>query len=140
VQTQEHHTTTSARAEPSPEVTGVISDSHPKRVHPKEGCLHTPGPWAWNGNRLGPVNKDPDAGHVHSILDAEGGHGYLMSKPSDTLAQLDADYLLIAAAPDLLAVCQRLAESAAYWSEYDVPLGIVAALNAAIGKATGAAA
>jgi hypothetical protein len=77
---------------------------------------------------------------VHSILDAEGGHGYLMSKPSDTLAQLDADFLLIAAAPDLLAVCQRLAGSAAYWSEYDVPLGIVADLQAAIAKATGVAA
>lgn len=114
----------------------------PKRAHPKEGCAtaHTPGPWAWQGNRLGPVNKDPAAGHVHSILDAEGGHGYMCSKLSNTLAQLDADYLLIAAAPELLAVCQRLAESAAYWSDYDVPLGIVADLQAAIGKATGVAA
>ena len=114
----------------------VKGDTHPQRVHPKEGCQHTPGPWAWNGNRLGPVVKNPDAGHVHSILDAEGGHGYLMSKSSDTLAQLDADYRLIAAAPLLLAVCQRLAESAAYWSEYDVPLGIVADLQAAIASAT----
>jgi len=45
---------------------------------------------------------------------------------------------LIAAAPDLLAVCQELADSAAYWSEYDVPLGIVDRLKAAIAKATGA--
>ena len=112
----------------------------PERVHPKEGCQHPPGPWHWEGNRLGPVVKDPDAGHVYSILDAEGGHGYLMSKPRDTLAQLDADYRLIAAAPLLLAVCQRLAESAAYWSEYDVPLGIVADLQAAIAQATGVAA
>ncbi len=32
----------------------------------------------------------------------------------------------------LLAVCDELAESAAYWSEYDVPLGIVERLNNAI--------
>lgn len=44
---------------------------------------------------------------------------------------------LIAAAPDLLAVCKELAESAAYWSEYNVPLGIIDCLHAAIAKATG---
>jgi hypothetical protein len=31
---------------------------------------------------------------------------------------------LIAAAPELFSVLERLEESAAYWSEYDVPLGI----------------
>lgn len=35
----------------------------------------------------------------------------------------------------LLAVAKELQESAAYWSEYDVPLGIVDRLNAAIAKA-----
>lgn len=35
----------------------------------------------------------------------------------------------------LLAVTKELQESAAYWSEYDVPLGIVDRLNAAIAKA-----
>jgi hypothetical protein len=44
---------------------------------------------------------------------------------------------LIAAAPDLLAVCVRLRESVSYWSDYDVPIGIVEQLNAAIEKATG---
>jgi hypothetical protein len=44
---------------------------------------------------------------------------------------------LIAAAPDLLAVVQELEQSAEYWSEYDVPLGIVDRLRAAIAKATG---
>ena len=42
---------------------------------------------------------------------------------------------LIAAAPDLLAVAKELEESASYWSEYDVPLGIVDRLRAAIAKA-----
>lgn len=44
---------------------------------------------------------------------------------------------LLTAAPDLLAVCEELAESAYYWSEYDVPLGIVDRLKAAIAKAKG---
>ena len=42
---------------------------------------------------------------------------------------------LIAAAPDLLAVVKELETSASYWSEYDVPLGIVDRLRAAIAKA-----
>jgi len=48
------------------------------------------------------------------------------------------DAVLMAAAPDLLQVLQELQESASYWSEYDVPLGIVDRINAAITKATGA--
>ena len=43
-----------------------------------------------------------------------------------------------AAAPDLLAVLNELAGSAEYWSEYDVPLGIVDRMKAAIAKAEGA--
>ena len=39
------------------------------------------------------------------------------------------------AAPDLLAVVEELLESAEYWSEYDVPLGIVDRMKAAIDKA-----
>ena len=46
---------------------------------------------------------------------------------------------LLTAAPDLLAVCAELVESAEYWGEYDVPIGIVARLNAAIAKAGGTA-
>ena len=38
---------------------------------------------------------------------------------------------------ELLAVLQELQESAAYWSEYDVPLGIVSRINNAIAKAIG---
>lgn len=48
-----------------------------------------------------------------------------------------ADVHLIAAAPSMLAALQELAESAAYWSEYDVPLGIVDRINVAIAKAEG---
>ena len=44
---------------------------------------------------------------------------------------------LIAAAPELLAVLEELRESASYWSEYDVPLGIVERIESAITKARG---
>ena len=36
---------------------------------------------------------------------------------------------------EMLAVLKELQESAAYWSEYDVPLGIVDRINQAIAKA-----
>ena len=42
---------------------------------------------------------------------------------------------LTAAAPDLLEVCKELEESSEYWSEYDVPVGIVEKLKKAIAKA-----
>lgn len=51
---------------------------------------------------------------------------------------MNANARLIAAAPELLEVLQELQESASYWSEYDVPLGIVERIHAAIQKATGA--
>ena len=49
--------------------------------------------------------------------------------------EVRANAKLIAAAPELLAVCLNLQESASYWSYYDVPIGIVDQLNAAILKA-----
>lgn len=44
---------------------------------------------------------------------------------------------LAAAAPDLLTVLQEVQEAAAYWSEYEVPLGMADRINAAVAKATG---
>lgn len=44
---------------------------------------------------------------------------------------------LLAAAQQMLDVLVELQESASYWSEYDVPLGIVDRINAAIAKACG---
>ncbi len=44
---------------------------------------------------------------------------------------------LTAAAPDLLEVCKELADSSEYWCEYDVPIGIVTRMKAAIAKAEG---
>ena len=48
----------------------------------------------------------------------------------------DANESLIAAAPDLLNVCQRLLEAVPYVSEYDVPIGLWDDLRAAVEKAT----
>ena len=48
-----------------------------------------------------------------------------------------ANARLIAAAPDMLAVLKDLQESAAYWSELGLTLGIVDRINAVIDKATG---
>lgn len=44
---------------------------------------------------------------------------------------------LIDAAPEMLATLEALQESAAYWSEYDVPAGIVEQINDVIAKAKG---
>ena len=40
---------------------------------------------------------------------------------------------------ELLPICEELRESAEYWSEYDVPLGIVERLTAAIARVKGGA-
>jgi hypothetical protein len=58
-----------------------------------------------------------------------------LSAGIDDVAKANAR--LIAAAPNLLAVLQEIEESADYWSEYDVPLGIVERIRAAIALATG---
>ena len=69
---------------------------------------HTPGPWVWDGCTLKPANAAPDVSAVHSILDAEGGCGYLRSEHKATLTELDADMQLIAAAPELLVALKDL--------------------------------
>ena len=59
--------------------------------------------------------------------------------PDYPLPELTAQQRLAAAAPALLDVCVDLVESAEYWSDYEVPCGIVDRLNAAIAKAGGTA-
>ena len=53
------------------------------------------------------------------------------------IEESEANARLISAAPDLLSVVKELEESANYWSEYDVPIGIVERIRAALAKADG---
>lgn len=106
---------------------------------------HTPGPW-----------DSADVGDWRVACDALGTTSYVAIGPRGgkpvgfavghtsslvNTARMDAEMAanadLMMAAPELLAICQELQESASYWSEYTVPLGIVERLNAAIAKATG---
>lgn len=101
---------------------------------------HTPGPWLWDGNRLMPAQPDPHRSAVHSILDAEGGFGFLGSDVHQTCAELDADRVLIAAAPDMLAALQAVAQklgSRPYGTGSYLPKPIRDVVFSAIAKATG---
>ena len=98
-------------------------------------ATHTPGPWVWDDNTLRPANPNPDTSSVHSILDAEGGWGFLGSDVRATCAELDADRVLIAAAPELLQALQRLLS----WEIARLPVRAedIAFARAAVAKATG---
>lgn len=89
---------------------------------------HTPGPWNVG---LSEVRVDCDDGTCFVIWP-----NTKLSSEEIALATR-ANARLIAAAPELLSVLEELQESASYWSEYDVPLGIVDRINAAIAKAKG---
>ena len=88
----------------------------------------TPGPWRYVRENGSPTTVQ------HMIAGTKPG--YLAEVMDCGSGDVEANAKLIAAAPDLLAVVQELEESAGYWSEYDVPLGIVDRLRAAIAKAT----
>ena len=98
---------------------------------------HTPGPWFVHDLRGmgGPISiscTTPD-----HITVADIGPGI-----ENTEAEALANARLIAAAPGLLAerdrlleVLKELQECSAYWSEYDVPIGIHERIQAAIASA-----
>lgn len=112
---------------------------------------HTPGPWYWNaGRHTGPApRREPRtlcSRTAKSPVDGTDGHvlipaAKVMSRVHAAAIEnieleihaLDADELLIAAAPDLLAACERVAKMIAnepgLHQERDV-------LRAAITKAT----
>lgn len=98
---------------------------------------HTPAPWR--------LMRDPC--HFDSLTTVEGGVVGLR-KPFDVqmvvqvggaadIFEAEANARLISAAPDLLSVAMEMDECAAYWSEYDVPIGIHDRIKAAIAKAFG---
>jgi len=87
---------------------------------------HTPGPWKYS----------PPDDQVVDLFTPE--YFFIEGPGADVHGHMTlADARLIASAPDLLAVVKELEESAGYWGEYDVPVGIVDRLRAAIFKATG---
>jgi len=92
---------------------------------------HTKGPWTYNLTTgvVRSVSDDFPSCRQPVICD-------LRRWPHEDTTYIDpANARLIAAAPDLLAVVQDLVESADYWCEYDVPVGIVHRMKAAIAKA-----
>lgn len=88
---------------------------------------HSPAPWK--------VNSQIGSGWMNNaiyILTPKGNEVRLYNDYGNA----EANAKLIAAAPDLLAVVLELEESSGYWGEYDVPIGIVERIKAAIAKAT----
>ena len=67
-----------------------------------------------------------------TILEGDGCLGNLCPGCTSRLAALRT------AATYALAVLTRLADSAAYWADYDVPVGIVAEIDAAKARLAGA--
>ena len=102
---------------------------------------HTPGPWKFE------VVEEADSFLGCKWLDGGGGStvidlsdewmGYPECGQDLQMTISKDDAALIAAAPEMLVVLEELRESASYWSEYDVPLGIVERIESAIRKARG---
>jgi hypothetical protein len=71
---------------------------------------------------------------VPQIVDAESG--FIVASMSPHLDHKEATQLAktFAAAPEMREVLIELLESAEYWSEYDVPLGIVDRMKEAVKK------
>ncbi len=68
-----------------------------------ESAMHTPGPWKWDGYSLRPVNPDPDAHAVHTILEVDNfAYGFIASELAATIAEDNANRALIEAAPVML--------------------------------------
>jgi hypothetical protein len=91
---------------------------------------HTPGPW----EAVGTV--------VQTVRTADGGGFLVADCPNIEVGTPMPDRLanarLIAAAPELLAVCKELLECLEYWIEYDVPVRVEDRLRAAVELAGGA--
>lgn len=99
-------------------------------------AAHTPGPWRWDGISLRAATPDPDHSAVHTILEAEGGCGYLCSNVHDTLRELDADRRVIEQAPVLLGLLQELLGTRDAWGNYHVSRDLETRLYAAISDST----
>lgn len=70
----------------------------------------TPGPWEWDGLFLKPVQADPDAQSIHTILELGewSGTGYLAADRTKRQAEDQANLKLIVQAPMLYTALDRL--------------------------------
>lgn len=107
---------------------------------------HTPGPWTWHdGHTLRAAEPDYRTSAVHTILSSDGGEcGYLSSPNDKTMAELDADRILIAAAPCLLAELKNIVKADRHNKEFfptadEFINWAQSRARAAIAKATGVA-
>lgn len=101
----------------------------------KQVGRHTPGPWEWI--RDGRAEYLMPAGKTDWWEFRIADDGSASGEYSTTITGNSPNGRLIAAAPELLAMLQELRECAEYWSEYDVPVGIVERLDSVIAKALG---
>lgn len=100
---------------------------------------HTPGPWAITVAPYGALRVGP------ALLEHPGREAveYAQARGRDLLAQRAADAVLIAAAPDLLDMCERLlgfAHHYAHESALAAGEGMLANAKALIAQAKGGAA
>jgi len=98
---------------------------------------HTPSPWATSKGAYGALWAGP------AKLDHPGREAaqYAAERGRDLLAQREADAALIAAAPDLLNMCERLLGFAHHYADASALLageGMLASAKALIAQARGA--
>ena len=102
----------------------------------------TPGPWTIGSTsdiaqevRIDAMRGDPDIGctqwEAFAVCYSE------TDKPELGMQKALANARLIAAAPDLYATLSELEECCEYWSEYDVPMGIIERIKSSLKRARG---
>lgn len=90
---------------------------------------HTPGPWVYRHSFDSSARRD-----IWTATDATGHRELVATIPDADGDHINANARLIAAAPELLAALQDVAD---YWAGGDIPADIYAGMRAAIAKATG---
>ena len=85
---------------------------------------HTAGPWEVTEDGTGVKSTKTD---VKIFVESEVASG----------CEAHANARLAASAPEMFDLLERLEESAEYWSENDVPIGIVADIKSVLKKARG---
>jgi hypothetical protein len=83
---------------------GVTGDEPQIAGTPEPAQKHTPGPWHWEKNGVGVP------GRATSYRVLVGGNRRILRQAPRLIQARSADELLIAAAPDLLAVCEAFAK------------------------------